>query len=331
MELGLQLNTTAPAGTDMRTYLSEMLDRVRLAQDAGFDVVSVGQHYLFGNPKFQPIPLLGRLAAESGKMTLATGILILPLHHPIEIAEQVATLDAIAGDVIVGVGAGYRDSEFENFGVDKTERGSRLEEGIELLRRFWTEDEVTFDGRHYSVSDVTINPKPVSEPPVWVAATDVPAIERAAKLGDRWFIGAQSTIPEIAEQKEAYDAIRENRGQDTEVAIFRETYVAPTTERALEVAREPLQAKYQRYLRRGFLERRNEQSDIETAVDTTFGRFAENRFLIGTPAEVCEEIERYERQLDVSHLLFHVHVPGASSEAARTSIELLGDEVIANL
>jgi alkanesulfonate monooxygenase SsuD/methylene tetrahydromethanopterin reductase-like flavin-dependent oxidoreductase (luciferase family) len=128
-------------------------------------MIATGQHYLADYVQLQQIPLLGRLAAEAGDMRIATGINLLSLHHPVEIAEQLTTLEAMGPNVIAGVGAGYPGAEFESFGIPKFERIPRLIEGIELMKKLWTDTSVTYDGTHYSVADASITPRPTERFP----------------------------------------------------------------------------------------------------------------------------------------------------------------------
>ena len=325
MEFGLFLNGQAPDDGSFPDLLDGLVGQTETARDAGFDLVTTGQHYLTDYVQAQLVPLLSRLTAHAGDMTVATGVVLLPLHHPIEIAEQITTLDGLAGGgAIAGVGAGYRDVEFESFGVPKHERGPRLAEGIELMNRLWTEERVTYDGEFYSVEDVEITPRPAEKPPVWVAANARPAVERAARLADAWFVNPHATISEIREHKRRYDEIRADLGKDTGVPVFREAFVAPTTGEAYEIARPHLESKYRRYVDWGQDEAMEESGDLSREFDD----LAEDRFVIGTPAEAAAEIERYEEQLDAERVVLRVSWPGMADERAHECIELIGDEVV---
>src|SRR5262249_52892311 len=115
MRVGLVLNTQFVAGEDPVGKVAELLDKVRAARDNGFDSIAVTQHYLLTPfQMLQPVPLIGRLAGESGSMRLVTNIFLLTIHTPAYVAEQVATLDVLTGGRFVfGVGLGYRPEEFE--------------------------------------------------------------------------------------------------------------------------------------------------------------------------------------------------------------------------
>lgn len=328
MDVGLWLTPQAPAKGDPAALASGLLSQAETAREAGLDLLSTGQHYLTEYVQLQLVPLLSRLTAVSGNMTVASGVVLLPLHHPVELAEQFATLDALAdGPVVCGVGAGYRDREFDAFGVSKGERAGRLREGVDLLCRLWTEESVTYDGEFYAVTDAAITPRPTEPPPVWVAANARPAVERAARIGDAWFVNPHASLPELREVKRAYDAVRREQGADTAVPVFREVFVAPTTDEAVETARPFLADKYDRYLNWG----QDEAMDDPESLHGSFTDLAADRFLLGTPAEVCAEIERYREALDASHLVCRVHWPGMTHDRAKACIELLGDEVAPNL
>src|SRR5919201_561094 len=124
----------------MARRIDEVVEQARLGRDLGFDLVALGQHHL-AMPYQQPssVPFLARLAAETGTMRIGILVFLLPLHNPVDLAEQVATLDAIShGRMIVGVGLGYRPEEFEAFGVRVEDRVPRCLESLELMKRVWT-------------------------------------------------------------------------------------------------------------------------------------------------------------------------------------------------
>src|SRR6201997_5559346 len=154
MKFGLIISKQHPPGVSMVERFREHVEQVRAARDAGFDLIVMGQHYL-STPfqEVQTLPSLARRAAEAGHMRIGATVLLLPLLNPVDVAEQVATLDVICeGRFVFGVGLGYRDQEYEAFGVTGKERVARLIESLELIRRLWSEDEVTHRGRFFNVT-----------------------------------------------------------------------------------------------------------------------------------------------------------------------------------
>lgn len=328
MKLGLLLNSQAPVDQDPGETFDQLIHQTRAAQEAGFDVIIGNQHYLTDYTQLQPIPLLARMAAEAPDVRIGTGVIILPLHHPVAIAEQLSTLSVISNrQVVAGVAAGYREVEFNSLGVDLDDRGQRMHEGVELMKKLWTETDVTYTGEHVSVTGVTINPRPQQPPEVWYGANAKRAIGRAARIADTWYINPHSTISEIARHKEKYDAIRRARDLHTRVPMRRELFVAPTTEEAYDAGREYLAKKYERYVQWG----QHEAMEDTTELQQPFDKLAEDRFVLGTAEEVCAELERYEKELNVSHVIARVHWPGMPYKHAIECIERIGDDVIPNI
>jgi alkanesulfonate monooxygenase SsuD/methylene tetrahydromethanopterin reductase-like flavin-dependent oxidoreductase (luciferase family) len=181
MKFGLIVSKQHPPGVSMVERFREHIEQVRAARDAGFDLVVMGQHYL-STPfqELQTLPALARLAAEAGPMRVGATVLLLPLLNPVDVAEQVATLDMICeGRFIFGVGLGYRDEEYEAFGIRREERVARFVESLQVIRRLWTEDEVTHHGRFFHLTKARIVLKPVQQPqpPIWFAANNNCAVE----------------------------------------------------------------------------------------------------------------------------------------------------------
>ena len=166
MQLGVYVNAQHPAGDDPARRFAETVEQVRLIRALGFDSIWGGEHHATpGFHYFPLLPFLQRLAAEADGLWVGTNLILLPLHNPVEVAEIGAFLDVITGGrFLLGVGLGYRPEEFALFGVPMAERVSRLVEGVEIIRRLWTEDGVTHHGRHWQLDGVSIRPRPLQRP-----------------------------------------------------------------------------------------------------------------------------------------------------------------------
>lgn len=164
-----------------------LLDQIVFAEDLGYDSIWLTEHHFVEDGYTpSPVPLMAAIAARTKRIEISTDILILPLYHPVKLAEDIATIDVISGGrVMLGVGSGYRDEEFAAFGTSRKERASRMEEGVAVLRGCWAEGPFSFVGRHYELDAIDVVPKPVQKPhpPLWMAATADPAARRAARLG----------------------------------------------------------------------------------------------------------------------------------------------------
>lgn len=170
----------------MTRMYAEYLDQIAMAEELGFGSVWLTEHH-FQPDHYAPSPLV--IAAAIGQRTktmrIATDLMVLPLHDPVRIAEDVATLSLLTdGRFDLGVGIGYRAKEFEQFGREMKYRPSLIEEGIEILRRAWAGEPVDFHGKRYTVHNHPITPHPDKQPRIFIGGLADPAIERAARIAD---------------------------------------------------------------------------------------------------------------------------------------------------
>ncbi len=237
MKFGMFVNVQQPRSEDPVKRFREAVEQVRLAKEAGFDALAAGHHYL--SPPYQSLqslPLLARLAGEAPGMDLCLSVLLLAMLNPVQTAEEVASLDIMSeGRVVFGIGIGYRHVEYEAFGLTSRERVPRMLEALDLIKRLWSEEVVTFEGRFFRVHDATCTIRPVQKPhpPIWIAANADPAVLRAARLGYSWFINPHAALPTIERQWRRYRQALAAAGQALPAArpICLELHVAPSRER----------------------------------------------------------------------------------------------------
>ena len=215
MKIGMFINTQFPEGDSVAARIPELVEQVRVARDAGFASLLFPHHYLTAPLQMLQIaPLMAYLLPEAqGHDRSAATSCCFRCSIPVHVAEEAATLDVLSGgNFILGVGLGYREGEFDAFGISLKERAPRFGESIALMRRLWTEDRVTFAGRFYSVKDHGISLKPARPggPPVWVAGLVEAAVKRAARIGDAWLIANATTLGATEPLMRVYrDALRE--------------------------------------------------------------------------------------------------------------------------
>ena len=328
MKFGMLVMNQYLPGESMAEKLKEGIEQVAACRDAGFDMVTLGQHYLAA-PYQMPtsLPFLGRMTAVAGEMQVAASVILVPLHNPVEMAESVATLDALCdGRFIFGVGLGYRDEEYAAFGVRRQERVERFLEALEVMRLLWTEEEVEFRGRFYEVPKVRPVTRPVQKPhpPIWVAANHDSAILRAARLGYCWLINPHATMSMVREQLVGYKTALGTGVGGQDLPLMRELSIHQTREQALSVGQPHLESKYQAYAGWG----QDKALPGEESFRVPFDDLARDRFLIGDPEDVVSEIRRYEADLGVTHMIFRLQWPGMPNAEAMRQIELMGREVI---
>lgn len=172
--------------------VAALAEQARAAEDLGFDSVWAGDSPVT-RPRADPLLVLAAAAARTSSVTLGTAVLLPALRHPVLLAHQLATLDAMSGGrVIAGMGSGFANpatrAQFEALNVDFGTRVSRMEETLAAMRLLWSGRGVSFAGRHFAFSDVSIAPRPVREggPPVWLAGGGARALRRVARLADGW-------------------------------------------------------------------------------------------------------------------------------------------------
>jgi alkanesulfonate monooxygenase SsuD/methylene tetrahydromethanopterin reductase-like flavin-dependent oxidoreductase (luciferase family) len=330
VKLGLILTNQYLPDESMAQRIDEAVEQVELMRELGFELFVVGQHHL-ATPFQQPssVPLVARLAAGAGSMRMGITVFLLPLHNPVDIAEQVATLDAIShGRMIFGVGLGYRAEECEAFGITMQERVPRFLEALEVIKRLWTEDELEFHGRFYVLPRIrsTIRPLQQPHPPIWMAANQTVAVRRAGRLGYTWVMNPHVTHTVLKEQVSQYYAALQAHGHQrpAELPVIREAWLADTPKRAWAEAAPYLARKYAVYTDWG--------QDRAVPADQTFDRpledLARDRFIIGTPHDLVDAARRYAAELGVTTLILRIQWPGMKRQQVLDQIRLIGQAVI---
>src|SRR5207302_1322019 len=190
---------------------------IAAASSMGFDWVSIGQHWI-SHPTIwpQPFPMLARLAPETGSMQLKTSVLLVPLLNPVEVAENVATLDHLChGRLVLGVAVGYRDAELQSVGLTRKDRGPKLNESIELMKLLWSGQEVTYHGRYTHVERGRLGFTPFQKPhpPIEMGAQSENAARRAARIADGVFVGPQVAWQDAGALAEVYRQERQALGR----------------------------------------------------------------------------------------------------------------------
>jgi alkanesulfonate monooxygenase SsuD/methylene tetrahydromethanopterin reductase-like flavin-dependent oxidoreductase (luciferase family) len=321
MKIGMFINTQFPEGDSVAARIPELVEQVQVARAAGFQSLLFPHHYLTAPLQMLQIaPMMAYLMREARGMAIGGNILLLPLLNPVHVAEEAATMDVLSsGKFILGVGLGYREGEFDAFGVSLKERAPRFSESIGLMRRLWTEDKVTHQGRFYTVKDHGISLKPLQAggPPVWIAGLVEAAVKRAARIGDAWLIANATTLTATEPLMKIYRDTLAGLGKTvTEFPIARECYVGANHATAMDECRAALEYKYNSYAAWGM--------ESPTA-HMSFEEVARDRFIIGDKVFVKEEIARWQERLGVNHFIMRVQWPGLPQEKVLGSIRRLGE------
>lgn len=315
----------------MQDSFAKMCELARTADKLGYSYITKGQHYSSAPLQaLQQLPFLSRIMVEAPNARIVTGIMLLPLHKPLDIAEQLATIDVMSGGrLIFGSGIGYRDVEFKAFGTTAKERGRRFEENLIAIRRLWTEPSVTMKGSHFELDNASCSVMPVQKPtpPFWVGANVDAGIRRAARMADAWFINPHQTTETIERQLGIYRHALEAEGKaEPEVLpMMRECFVAETKEKAINLARPYLEAKYKAYHEWG---QDKSMAKGDDDLSLPFEELIQGRFLLGSPEDVAEQIIDYNKRLGVNVIIPAFQWVGTPHSQVLDALHLFAEEVM---
>lgn len=333
LQFGLLWPFRNPDSVAWDEFYRSHLDLIVESERMGFDEAWLTEHH-FIDDGYSPslFPIGAAIAARTDRIRIGTFLLLLPLHNPVQVAEDTATLDIISGGRFdLGVGLGYRPGEFDAQGIPARERASRMREGLPVLRRLLAGEKVTIDGKYTKLNDIQISPPALQHPhpPLWVGGTAPKAIERAAAMGMHFLSGGPGSAAIYDDALRAHG----RNPRDFHVATTVPTYVAPTREQAWEIAAEPL-----RYMATSYLTWTAEAKGTSTAdlpalpmaeeiVRKQSMDFFGEDMLVGSPEDVIEKIEAHRTRARLTHLVSAMALPGMPVPQIRSSMELFAREV----
>src|SRR2546423_4506838 len=203
MKVGISLTSNHPNLKDPRQGARRMIERAAAARQAGLDSLFIGDQHVSPTPYYQNTPMLGRLLAEWGEAP-AGCLFLLPLWHPVLVAEQIGTLAAIArGPFIMQCGLGWGEARFAAMGANIRTRPSAFEEALDIVRRLLAGETVS-SSRRFRVAEASLALRPAEPVEVWIGASAPPAIDRSARLADGWIASPGLTREETRTQADIY-------------------------------------------------------------------------------------------------------------------------------
>lgn len=319
MRLGLYVNLySTGSGTPS---LAAAVEQARLAEQAGFDWVVLGERHLYRPGYHEILTSLTWLAAHTERIGLATAGIVAPFYDPVLLAEQLAHVDVLSGGrLTAGFVLGYRPEEFALYRVPPAQRVARFEECLELLTRLWTEEQVTFDGRFTSVREAFLAPRPAQRPrpKLWNGGRVPAALARTARLCDGWTTSFNELDADLPAKIADYRA--QPRGTGTlgaEVIVCREGYCAATTEAARAALEEPLRGLYDAYT--GW-----KRTSADAARYTQGWDDIVARGVIGSPGQCAERLAHYAA-MGADGVILRVQPPGMPQADALAAIERFGE------
>jgi alkanesulfonate monooxygenase SsuD/methylene tetrahydromethanopterin reductase-like flavin-dependent oxidoreductase (luciferase family) len=323
MRFGLILDGGNRPGRPRDRAFEDMLGRATLARRLGFHSLWTGPGYL--DQGWHPTVLLSRVAAAVPGMELGM-VGILPLYHPVELAEQISTLDVICGGKFVLAAAlGWRDFQFRAFEVPQGQRLSRFQEVLGTLKKLWTQERVTHEGQHFRIHDVPGAGLPLQHPhpKILIAANLDRGVVRAATSADGWLISSRATFTTITRQLDLYRTALQTTGRPGYVAAWREVFVARGRAEAIAAIRPHVEWLYRDRAALGH----NRALPEADRIDVPFGQVLEGRFILGSPGECADEVQKYQAA-GVEEIIMRCQWPGMAAEETLEAIERFGRDVL---
>ena len=330
MEIGTGLFTCQRRPDDDRSMAEiydELLTLGRAIDRAGLASAWVSEHH-FADDGYLPgtMPSLGALAAVTDEIEIGTCIALAPLYDPIRLAEDAATVDLLSdGRLTVGMSIGYRDAEFEGFGVPKEERVDRTQETVDLLRASWSEGPLDYDAEFHEIpSEFEVTPKPAGDVPIVLGGAAKPAVRRAARIADGWVAPSSIPIPGVKKRIDDIRNVREAEGLDDDFTtyVIQHGFLGESREDAWERMRDGYL-----YIQRRYAEWFSGESIDELPEERV--QELKEQAIFGTPEQVIDGLEEYRETLgDDIHFIFRTYHPGIGTDEMVECIERLGEDVI---
>jgi alkanesulfonate monooxygenase SsuD/methylene tetrahydromethanopterin reductase-like flavin-dependent oxidoreductase (luciferase family) len=349
MQFGTYYFLQATPGRSADAIIADEIGQMVLSERLGFDSVWLTEHhYADYGISSAPSLLLATVAAQTERVKLGMAVWVLPFHNPLRLAEETATLDILSkGRLLVGLGRGNRPQEFVGHGVNQDESRSRMQEGLEVLRRAWTEERVTFEGKHWHFDEIPVYPKPLTKPhPPLAFAVSSPESIQWAGINGLAIMSSGLTTPmdSLRRQRETYlGALQQAGHSDATIAdllgrwiVSKHVYVAPTDAEARADAEGPERWYLDAFARsirpvglRGISEAVRQQAHASAdRVDALrWEDLVEDRLLVGSPETVRQKVQEL-RTLGVGELICWFSFGGLAPDKVRRSMQLFSEEVI---
>jgi alkanesulfonate monooxygenase SsuD/methylene tetrahydromethanopterin reductase-like flavin-dependent oxidoreductase (luciferase family) len=313
---------------------AEGLAYAEASERLGFDELWLTEHH-FVDDGYCPalLPVAAAIAARTTKIRIGTKVLLLPMHDPVRVAEDAAVVDQLSGGRLdLGIAAGYRVEEFTGFGIDRSERGARFAEGLEVLRRALDGDSLAYEGRFYRYGDVRIRPPALQSPfPLWAGGRTEAGLRRIARAGCHLQL-ADFSIERGRHDLAIYlDELRA-AGHDSErfaVDAVTTVFVDDDRERAWALAGEHL--LYQQNTYRDWFAEAGDRAGDDGAHIATVAELRGSTLLVGTPDDVLATIRQFHEAVPFTNLSVHTMLPGLPLDTALPSLELFAQRVAPGL
>jgi luciferase family oxidoreductase group 1 len=337
MNFGTFLLMQSPSARSSQEIFARGVEMAQAAESLGFRNIWLAEHHFstYGYLS-RPAQLATYIAARTTRLRVGTAVIVVPLHHPLVIAEEIATLDLLAGGrVDIGLGRGYQHYEFERFGLELESGRQRWEESIDIILKAMEGRPFSYDGKLFKIPETTIFPQPLQQPrpPIWITAQSPDSVENAVRRGFNVLTGGFGVpIERMGEFRQLFDRVvaEVKPEQPLSVGVQRAVYVTHSESDARAAAEEArwnmrvtlsLRHHYERVERgRAIAVPAPKEPDVDDLLD---------RFLvIGTPDTVIRQIRRVQDVVGISHFNCSFWFGDLEHGRILRSMELFAKEVM---
>ena len=337
MDVGTFLLMQSPAARPSEEVYARGLEQSQAAESLGYRNVWLGEHHFstYGYLS-RPVQLATYIAAKTTTLRVGTAVIVVPLHHPLLVAEEVAMLDILSGGRLdIGLGRGYQRYEFERFGLKLDTTGERWNESIDILLRAFSGEPFSYEGKVFTIPETSIFPKNTQKPhpPIWITAQSPYAIEAAVKRGFNVLTGGFGVpIERLAEFGKIFERIVDEvkPPRRPHVGVQRAVYVTKDEADAREAAEQA------RWNMRVTLSLRNNYErveggkaiPVEAPTEPSVDELLDRYLIIGTPDTVLRQIRRVQDVVNISHFNCSFWFGDLSQARVLKSMELFAKEVV---
>jgi alkanesulfonate monooxygenase SsuD/methylene tetrahydromethanopterin reductase-like flavin-dependent oxidoreductase (luciferase family) len=319
----------------MMRVIDEIIAEAQAAEASGWDGCFITEHHQQADG-YLPNPLLmaGLVGMKTQRIKVGTCVLLLPLHHPVHVAEDCAVIDlATTGRLILSIGVGYQPHDFDAFEVPVAERATRTEEALEVMRHCWSGKRFSYSGKHFHYKDTLVTPTPFQQPgpPVWMASWTPPGLRRAGKVADGWIADPVQCLPVIKDYATRYRTAAQKAGRNPYICLMRDAVIAKSMKEA-EAESGPTMYTHRFYFQYGAYVPDEYLKDVKRPEDLSFAKAAKDRLIVGSSDNCLEQLQRWQAEIQPDYLILRFRQPGGPShQKTLEAIRMFGEKVIPKL
>ncbi len=349
MEFGLFVEFPSREGTTQAQIFKDSMELIQAAEDSGSEGIWLAEyHFDPGRSVLSaPVTVAGAVAARTKKVKIGLAVHVLPLRNPVQIAEEIATLDHLSdGRLDFGIGRSAFPRIYQGYGFDYSESRDRFDECLEIILKSWTEERFSFKGKYYQYDDLCVVPKPLQKPhpPIRIGATSADTFEMVGRMGYPIFINPSrvATLLDLKPLVADFHQAREKAGHSgqVDVGLRVPVYVAETKEKAYSEPKESTMFQMQRLINvitqsigeAGISAGDDRAAQAERLKAMTYEDVLANMVVYGTPDLVVERLQELQEELGLTQVIYEVNFGcNVPLEHQIKAVRLINEKVAPNL